>query len=140
MEDFIWNDIDDLWNESDDNWNCETTPGVVIPKVRGGAFVDPRKKRHSHRWEGLQNDKKQEEKKFIKLVCLINGKTFEEKKYIGKKIKVQSFDEDMIITEVKKINVSVEEITNLIETHINISNQKDDMIIAYKNELNTIKQ
>lgn len=114
----VWSEGDVLWNDNNFYWNlCEVI--VEVPSSTRTIFVDPKKKRHSHRWELKKDEKKEEEeKRYIKIICLINDEMFEEEKYVGKKINVQSFDEELVITEIKKINVSAKEITNILNNNI----------------------
>jgi hypothetical protein len=113
----IWSEGDVYWNNNEYYWNlCQVVVEVVTPRRIRGAFVDPRKKRHSYRWE-VKKDEENEEKRYIKLTCFINDEMFEEEKYIGKRINVESFDEELIITEIKKINVSVDEVTTMLASN-----------------------
>jgi len=136
----IWNEADVEWNTNEYYWNlCEVI--VEVPAISGGFFVDPRKKRHSYRWEVEQKEKKEkkkkEEKRYIKLVCLINDEKFEETKYVGKKISVESFDETLIIASVKRINISVDEIHNVSETKGKGKIMTDNIKVLYVDDKKT---
>lgn len=113
---FDWNDNNIIWNSNPYLWNAvyEITVEVSINRNRGVAFSKIKKK-----YEYTQrpiNDKKQinrdksEEKRYIKILCIINDEKFEDIKYINKKLKIESFDEEFTIKEIKKVNISQEDV------------------------------
>ena len=114
MSAFIWGQGNVIWSNNEFRWGITVeVTAEVLPTTGYRGFVDLRKKKHTHRWK-LQNDQKTEYeeqgKRYIKLTCIIDDEMFEEEKYIGKIINVESFDEELLITDIKRINVSVNEI------------------------------
>jgi len=102
--DFLWNDNDVIWNDNSFHWSVyEVIAEVATNEPIRGAFIDIRKKHNQH-ISRITNRK--EEKKYIKILCLINDKEFEAKKYINKKLKINFSNEEVTIKEIKKVNIS----------------------------------
>ena len=107
-EDKNWNNNPYLWNNV-----YEIT---VTTSERGGMFYDKDRKKKFKKFK--------DEEKYIKLLCIINDKTFEEKKYINKKLKISSFDEEFTIKEIKKVDVAKESVEYKMNDIINLDEQK----------------
>ena len=114
-----WDDNDIIWNNNTDFvWNsvyeitAETTP------VRGAMFYNKEHKTKYKKWPA-------EEKKYIKILCVIYDEKFEDWKYINKKLKIQSFDEELTIKDIKKVNISEEGVKyEMVNTDI-VDNKKE---------------
>lgn len=142
----IWNDNDIIWNNNDYLWNnVYEIVAEVASETQRTVFVDVRKYRHQ--LEKLKKNKppikwKKEEKKYVKLLCIIDDEEFEEIKYINKRLKVESFDEELIIREIKQINVSTDEInlTDIQKTKKeNLIGEVDNIKIVKKTPIKKVK-
>lgn len=113
---FDWNDNNIIWNNNPYLWNAvyEVT---VETSPRGAMFYRKDQQKEYKKWP-------KEEKKYIKILCVINDENFEDIKYINKKLKIQSFDEELIIKEIKKVNISEEGIKYEM-VNINENNKKE---------------
>lgn len=109
--DVIWSDLTDTWNSTGAYWYL-----VEITAVSTGGGFSSRRYKYDTKPQSATTQT-------ITIVCIVNGETFEESKYINKKISIDTYDEDFVITEIKKISVSVDKI---IFKEV-LSNTKDEI-------------
>ena len=109
---FDWNENNIIWNNNPYLWNAVYE--ITVETTQKGAMFY-RKDREYKKWP-------KEEKKYIKILCVINDENFEDIKYINKKLKIQSFDEELIIKDIKKVDISID-------------NAKYEMVNTNKKEL-----
>ncbi len=108
---FDWGDNDIVWSNNSYTWNAvyeviaEVSSTTNETTNRGVGFVDIRRKHHQKK-QNVKTSNKEEDKKYIKILCIINDEKFEDKKYVNQKLKIKSFDEELIIKEIKKVNIS----------------------------------
>ena len=79
-----WNEFDHVWNEADFTWE-----GYTAQLTR------------------LRKQKKQNQKKFIKLLCFIKDEEYEEAKYFNPNVSVTANDFRIVEKELKKIKLNV---------------------------------
>lgn len=104
MSKFTWNSNNIVWNNNPYKWNAVYEVIVeTSSQQRGGMFYKKDRKYKNKEYET-------EEKQYIKILCIINDKEFESTKYINKKLKISSFDEELTIKEIKKVDISQDKI------------------------------
>lgn len=131
-----WNSNNIVWSDNNPNflWNnvyevtVEATTIEIPVSPRGAVFYKKEQKEYK-KWP-------KEEKKYIKILCVINDENFEDVKYINKKLKIQSFDEELTIRDIKKVNISEGSVKYEM---INTNNEKELIFkIEDKKEINKI--
>jgi hypothetical protein len=107
---FTWDDNSIIWNNNPYIWNAVYEVILTPSTAKGGAAF----------YKDREKDKKyKEDKKYIKILCIINDEKFEESKYVNKKLKIQSSDEEFVIREIKKVDVSEDGIKFNISEDVN---------------------
>ena len=87
-----WNEIEDVWNTLDQIWN----EFVLFIKLFGGGKT----RKEKLGIYGDLDDKKK--KRVIKLICMIKGQKFEEKKEV-EEFTVSVDDIDLVLERAKKL-------------------------------------
>lgn len=90
---YTWNNANIIWNDNPYTWN-EVLFALQILN-NGGASLDN---------VVLQSPDKK--RKFIKLLCKVQGQTYEETKDVSD-IKISVSDIDLVLSEVLNINIKV---------------------------------
>ena len=88
-----WNEIEDVWNVLDQIWN---EFALFIRLFGGGGKSQARK---LDIYGGLDKEKK---KRVVKLICMVKGQKFEEKKEV-EDFTVSVDDIDLVLERAKKL-------------------------------------
>ena len=101
-----WENVDFTWDQLDMLWEDVAIIKVVGELIRRGggssAYV------RGNPWEKTRTELGEEKtKKFIRIVCKVNGLEYEEVVYPNPKIKVTADHIDKVFTEAIKIGVKV---------------------------------
>ena len=88
-----WNEIEDVWNVLDQIWN----EFALFIRLFGGGGKTRRKKLEIY--GGLDKEKK---KRVVKLICMVKGQKFEEKKEV-EDFTISVDDIDLVLERAKKL-------------------------------------
>jgi len=92
-----WADADTIWNQTEETWATICLANEIIQG--GGGFND--------RLRRLRREPRNQQKKFIKLLCTIKGEDYVETKYFTPNVLVKASDFKIIEKELLKPELQI---------------------------------
>ena len=92
-----WADADTIWNQTDEYWNAICLAATIVQG--GGGFND--------RLRRLRREPRKQQKKFIKLLCIIKGEEYDETKYFVPNVIVKASDFKIVEEELLKPELQI---------------------------------